>query len=111
MYGFDSVVEYLCNITKIVMRFLDTRCFVSSDDGAELPFQTLNPLLKASFFSLMAQTQNVAFNSARNGGGGGNSFWADAQRDKSFCDVEIKILEHHQTDNRFTSDLFLEMHS
>lgn len=42
---------------------------------------------------------------------GGNSFWADAQRDKSFCDVKIKILEHHQTDNRFTSDFNLEMHS
>lgn len=44
----------------------------------------------------MAQRQNVAFNSARNGGGR-NSFWADAQGDKSFSDVKIKILEHHQT--------------
>lgn len=51
----------------------------------------------------MAQTQNVAFNSARNGGGGWNSFWADAQRDKSFCDVKIKILEHHQTVKKIVS--------
>lgn len=71
------------------------RCF-ASDNGEELQLQTPNPLLNAFFFSLMAQRQNVAFNAARNGGGW-NSFWADAQRDKSFCDVKIKILEHHQT--------------
>lgn len=47
------------------------RCF-ASDNGEGLQLQTPNPLLKAFFFlllSLMAQRQNVAFNTARNGGG------------------------------------------
>lgn len=70
------------------------RCFASSDKGEELQLQTPNPFLKGFF--LMAQRQNVAFNSARNGGGR-NSFWADAQRQIRLWFVKIKILEHHQT--------------